>query len=112
MRIAPTRYSRRPSASPPVFATAGAIDPAGYIFVTQHGRDQLHSNWPDPYQPAEEASSSAGTVVARTRFRAEEVGPGAGVRRRWRQTRGRMRQQIGPGCLPADFKTQPSQLAQ
>ena len=36
-----------------------AIDPAGRIFVTQHGRDQLHSNWPDLYKPAEEATLPA-----------------------------------------------------
>src|SRR5580692_5709663 len=28
-----------------------AIDAAGHMFVTQHGRDQLHANWPDLYQP-------------------------------------------------------------
>ncbi|HEY1314631.1 MAG TPA: hypothetical protein VGE92_12175 [Steroidobacteraceae bacterium] len=28
-----------------------AIDAAGRMFVTQHGRDQLHANWPDLYQP-------------------------------------------------------------
>jgi glucose/arabinose dehydrogenase len=26
------------------------------IFVTQHGRDQLHSNWPDLYKPDQEAT--------------------------------------------------------
>ncbi len=37
-----------------------AIDTAGpYIFVTQHGRDQLHSNWPDLYKPDEEATQPA-----------------------------------------------------
>jgi glucose/arabinose dehydrogenase/mono/diheme cytochrome c family protein len=33
-----------------------AIDSAGRVFVTQHGRDQLHSNWPDLYRPDEEAT--------------------------------------------------------
>ena len=28
----------------------------GHIFVTQHGRDQLHSNWPGLYQADEEAT--------------------------------------------------------
>jgi len=28
-----------------------AIDSSGRIFVTQHGRDQLHANWPDLYKP-------------------------------------------------------------
>jgi glucose/arabinose dehydrogenase/mono/diheme cytochrome c family protein len=33
-----------------------AIDSSGRIFVTQHGRDQLHANWPDIYQPDQEAT--------------------------------------------------------
>jgi glucose/arabinose dehydrogenase/mono/diheme cytochrome c family protein len=36
-----------------------AIDSAGRLFVTQHGRDQLHANWPDLYQPTEEATLPA-----------------------------------------------------
>jgi glucose/arabinose dehydrogenase/mono/diheme cytochrome c family protein len=38
-----------------------AIDSADrHIFVTQHGRDQLHTNWPDLYkQPDEEATQPA-----------------------------------------------------
>ncbi len=36
-----------------------AIDSAGRVFVTQHGRDQLHTNWPDLYQPSEEATLPA-----------------------------------------------------
>ena len=32
------------------------IDSADRIFVTQHGRDQLHANWPDLYKPEEEAT--------------------------------------------------------
>jgi glucose/arabinose dehydrogenase/mono/diheme cytochrome c family protein len=36
-----------------------AIDSAGRIFVTQHGRDQLHANWPDLYKPSEEATLPA-----------------------------------------------------
>ena len=36
-----------------------AFDSAGRLFVTQHGRDQLHSNWPDLYQPADEALQPA-----------------------------------------------------
>jgi len=28
-----------------------AIDSSGRVFVTQHGRDQLHANWPDFYKP-------------------------------------------------------------
>ncbi len=34
-----------------------AIDAAGKrLFVTQHGRDQLHANWPDLYAPEKEAT--------------------------------------------------------
>jgi glucose/arabinose dehydrogenase/mono/diheme cytochrome c family protein len=40
-----------------------AIDAAGRLFVTQHGRDQLHSNWPDLYQPEQEATLPAEEVV-------------------------------------------------
>jgi glucose/arabinose dehydrogenase/mono/diheme cytochrome c family protein len=36
-----------------------AIDGAGHLFVTQHGRDQLHANWPDLYKPEEEATLPA-----------------------------------------------------
>ena len=41
-----------------------AIDDMGRLFVTQHGRDQLHSNWPDLYKPEEEATLPAEEVVA------------------------------------------------
>ncbi len=36
-----------------------AFDAAGNLFVTQQGRDQLHSNWPDLYKPSEEATLPA-----------------------------------------------------
>jgi glucose/arabinose dehydrogenase/mono/diheme cytochrome c family protein len=36
-----------------------AIDADGRIFVTQHGRDQLHANWPAFYRPEEEATQPA-----------------------------------------------------
>jgi glucose/arabinose dehydrogenase/mono/diheme cytochrome c family protein len=36
------------------------LDAAGHrLFVTQHGRDQLHMNWPDLYKPDEEATLPA-----------------------------------------------------
>ena len=36
------------------------VDSAGHhVFVTQHGRDQLHSNWPALYKPDEEATLPA-----------------------------------------------------
>lgn len=40
-----------------------AIDPDGRIFVTQHGRDQLHANWPDLYKPDQEATLPAETLL-------------------------------------------------
>jgi mono/diheme cytochrome c family protein len=36
-----------------------AIDQDGRMFVTQHGRDQLHANWPDLFKPDEEATLPA-----------------------------------------------------
>jgi len=36
-----------------------AIDPTGRVFVTQHGRDQLRTNWPDFYKPDQEATLPA-----------------------------------------------------
>jgi glucose/arabinose dehydrogenase/mono/diheme cytochrome c family protein len=33
-----------------------AIDASGRVFVTQHGRDQLHANWPDLYTNDQEAT--------------------------------------------------------
>jgi glucose/arabinose dehydrogenase/mono/diheme cytochrome c family protein len=35
------------------------VDSSGRVFVTQHGRDQLHANWPDLYKPEEEATQPA-----------------------------------------------------
>jgi glucose/arabinose dehydrogenase/mono/diheme cytochrome c family protein len=40
------------------------VDPAGRrVFVTQHGRDQLHANWPALYKPEEEATLPAEEVM-------------------------------------------------
>jgi glucose/arabinose dehydrogenase/mono/diheme cytochrome c family protein len=36
-----------------------AIDSSGQLFVTQHGRDELHTNWPDLYKPDHEATLPA-----------------------------------------------------
>ena len=36
-----------------------AMDASGRLFVTQHGRDQLHANWPELYKPEEEATLPA-----------------------------------------------------
>jgi glucose/arabinose dehydrogenase/mono/diheme cytochrome c family protein len=45
-----------------------AVDSAAHrIFVTQHGRDQLHSNWPDLYKPEEEATLPAEELLRLTR---------------------------------------------
>ena len=35
------------------------FDSSGRLFVTQHGRDQLHANWPKLYKPSEEANLPA-----------------------------------------------------
>lgn len=40
-----------------------AIDSSGRIFVTQHGRDQLHANWPDFYKPEQEATLPSETLL-------------------------------------------------
>jgi glucose/arabinose dehydrogenase len=39
------------------------IDSSGRLFVTVHGRDQLHANWPDLYKPVEEATLPAEELV-------------------------------------------------
>ena len=36
-----------------------AFDSSDRLFVSQHGRDQLHSNWPEFYKPTEEATQPA-----------------------------------------------------
>jgi glucose/arabinose dehydrogenase/cytochrome c5 len=36
-----------------------AFDSSGRFYVTQHGRDQLHANWPKLYKPEEEATLPA-----------------------------------------------------
>jgi glucose/arabinose dehydrogenase/mono/diheme cytochrome c family protein len=36
-----------------------AFDAGGRLFATQHGRDQLHANWPELYKPEEEATLPA-----------------------------------------------------
>lgn len=43
-----------------------AIDSAGRIFVTQHGRDQLYSNWPAFYQLSQEATLPAEELLRLT----------------------------------------------
>jgi glucose/arabinose dehydrogenase/mono/diheme cytochrome c family protein len=44
-----------------------ALDPNGHhLFVTQHGRDQLHSNWPELYKPVEEATQPAEELLLLT----------------------------------------------
>ncbi len=40
-----------------------AFDASGRLFVTQHGRDQLHSNWPDLYKADQEATLPAEEVM-------------------------------------------------
>jgi glucose/arabinose dehydrogenase len=36
-----------------------AVDENGCVFVTQHGRDQLHANWTDLFKPDQEATLPA-----------------------------------------------------
>jgi glucose/arabinose dehydrogenase/mono/diheme cytochrome c family protein len=43
-----------------------AIEANGDILVTQHGRDQLHSNWPDRYEPEQEATQPAEELLRLT----------------------------------------------
>jgi len=40
-----------------------AIDATGRVFVTQHGRDQLHTNWPELYKPDQEATLPAEVLL-------------------------------------------------
>src|SRR5271156_2642512 len=40
-----------------------AFDPTGRLFVTQHGRDQLRTNWPEFYKPSDEATQPAEELV-------------------------------------------------
>jgi glucose/arabinose dehydrogenase/mono/diheme cytochrome c family protein len=40
-----------------------AFDSDGRLFVTQHGRDQLHTNWPDLYKADQEATLPAEEVM-------------------------------------------------
>ena len=40
-----------------------ASDSAGRVFVTQHGRDQLYSNWREDYKPEDEATLPAEEVL-------------------------------------------------
>jgi glucose/arabinose dehydrogenase/mono/diheme cytochrome c family protein len=40
-----------------------AMDADGRMFITQHGRDQLRSNWPDFFKPTQEATLPAEEVM-------------------------------------------------
>ncbi len=40
-------------------ASSFAIDPGGRVFTTQHGRDQVYTNWPHLYEPDDEATLPA-----------------------------------------------------
>jgi glucose/arabinose dehydrogenase len=44
-----------------------AFDGGGRLFVTQHGRDQLHANWPALYKPDEEATLPAEELMLLTK---------------------------------------------
>ena len=84
-----------------------AITAAGLIFVTMHGRDQLHANWPQFYKPEEgsdatgrrvaAAEAGRGLRVARVLLRRNprQAGSRARVRRRWGQESRSLRHQEG-----------------
>ena len=44
-----------------------AMDGTGRLFVTQHGRDQLHANWPALYKPDQEATLPAEQMMRLTK---------------------------------------------
>ena len=79
------------------------FDADGRLYVTQHGRDQLHENWPELYTakqgfnlPAEDVIDPQGGRLVRLaevllRCRAEEARARARVRRRRRQEGRRVR---------------------
>ena len=87
-----------------------AIDSAGQLFVTQHGRDQLHANWPDLYKPSEEATLPAEELLLLKPGGdygwpecyydgvAQKARACARVRWRRRQTGGCLRKQNRSGC--------------
>ena len=52
------------------------IDSSGRMFVTQHGRDQLHANWPELYKPEQEATLPAEELLL-LRPRETTAGPSA-----------------------------------
>jgi glucose/arabinose dehydrogenase/mono/diheme cytochrome c family protein len=41
----------------------GVDSVGGRVYITQHGRDQLHANWPELYKPEEEATLPAEQVM-------------------------------------------------
>jgi glucose/arabinose dehydrogenase len=44
------------------------VDKAGNrVYITQHGRDQLHANWPEIYKPEEEATLPSEEVLLLTK---------------------------------------------
>jgi glucose/arabinose dehydrogenase/mono/diheme cytochrome c family protein len=43
-----------------------SIDSSGRVFVTLHGRDQLHANWPNFYKPDQEATLPAEELLLLT----------------------------------------------
>ena len=92
------------------------IDAADRIFVTQHGRDQLHANWPELYKPEEEATLPAEELLLLKQGRRlrlagvllrrhpAQIGAGARVRRRWRQEGGTCATKSAPiAAFPAHW---------
>ena len=98
------------------------FDTSGRLYVTQHGRDQLHEDWPELYTaeqgfnlPAEEVVDPERGRQLRMadlllRRRAEEACSCAGVWRRRRQEGRRLRQIRSAGrCISRSLGTERSQ---
>ncbi len=86
------------------------------MFVTQHGRDQLHTNWPDLYKTRPGSDTAGGRVVAveakgrlwlaRVLLRrvCAKVGFGAGIRWRRRKRLAYARTRLPPAAaFPAHW---------
>jgi len=107
-RTRPTRRSRRRSVRDRDTQRRRVRDRCDdHIFVTQHGRDQLHANWPELYKPEEEATLPAeellllkqgGTTVGRSATTTVISANWCSrrVRRRWGQEHRAVRDQESP----------------
>ena len=95
-----------------------AIDANGQVFVTQHGRDQLHTNWPEFYKADQEATLPAEEVLALNkggdygwpecllRQLRTKAGARARVRRRRKENRRLRGQDWTRRCFPGALGTE------